>query len=315
MVSHRSNRNRRFAAPTSGAKRPLQLLLLTVLFGTAIGLVACGERTTDMDIQMFHAKTVQEGELIRGREAYMVYCVGCHGESGDGDGPAATFLDPKPRDFTKGTYKYTGVASGDLARDEDLLLTLNRGLPASSMPTWKLIDEATKLALVRYVKGFSPWYADGEEGYELPVAPNPWRDDPDGAIARGNVVYHGLAGCYKCHPAYTTHDDIRAAAVSMETLPPEEFPADLYQEKLKFSDTWQFDVRPPDFTRRLLTNGNELPDLFRVIQSGVGGTAMPTWAGILEPNDIWAMSYYVRSLSLMRGTPEGDKLRKELGIR
>ncbi len=268
-----------------------------------------------MDMQMFRAETMQEATLIRGREAYMVYCVGCHGENGDGNGPAATFLEPKPRDFTKGTYKYTGVASGDLARDEDLLRTLNRGLPASSMPTWKLIDEATKLALVKYVKQFSPWYADGEEGQGLPIAPDPWRDDPDGAIARGKAVYHGMAGCHKCHPAYATTDDIRTAAEAMGTVPPEEFPADLYLEKPKFSDTWQFDVRPPDFTRRLLTNGNEHADLVRAIQSGVGGTAMPTWAGILEPNDIWAMAYYVRSLSLMRGTPEGEELRKQLGIR
>jgi len=35
-----------------------------------------------------------------GRAVFEFNCVGCHGSRGDGDGPAAEFLDPKPADFT-----------------------------------------------------------------------------------------------------------------------------------------------------------------------------------------------------------------------
>jgi mono/diheme cytochrome c family protein len=281
----------------------------------AAWLAGCGERTTDMDRQMFGARTVSEETLIQGREAYMLYCVGCHGEKGDGQGPAAEFMHPKPRNFTKGIYKFVSTAAGDLARDEDLLRTINRGLHGSSMPAWNLLDQQTQKALVAYLKAFSEFYAEGEEGDALPVSPDPWKFDPASGRARGRIVYHGLATCYKCHPAYVTPAEIQEAARAMAAPVPESFPEDLYTEKIKHSETFDLDIRPPDFTRRPLRTGNELPDLLQVIQSGVGGTAMPTWAGVLEASDLWAMAHYVRGLTELRNTPAGDSLRAALGIR
>ncbi|MEA2396682.1 MAG: cytochrome c oxidase cbb3-type subunit, partial [Thermoleophilaceae bacterium] len=38
--------------------------------------------------------------LLRGKEVFLQRCVGCHGEKGDGKGPAAKFLSPPPADFT-----------------------------------------------------------------------------------------------------------------------------------------------------------------------------------------------------------------------
>lgn len=35
-----------------------------------------------------------------GPALYKDLCVGCHGESGKGDGPAAVGINPKPKDFT-----------------------------------------------------------------------------------------------------------------------------------------------------------------------------------------------------------------------
>lgn len=292
--------------------RNMATLLLT---GLLLAFAGCGERTTDMDMQMFRAHTVSEEVLIQGREAYMLYCVGCHGEKGDGKGPAAEFLEPKPRDFTKGIYKFVSTAAGDLARDEDLLRTINRGLHGSSMPAWNLVDRQTQAALVAYLKSFSDFYAEGEQGDALPVPPDPWKYDPSGGAARGRVVYHGLATCYKCHPAYASQEEIREAALAMSAPVPEAFAEDLYTEKVKRSETFDLDIRPPDFTRRQLRTGTALEDLMRVIQSGVGGTAMPTWAGVLDPADLWAMAHYVRTLTELRNTPAGDSLRLALGIR
>ena len=48
------------------------------------------------------------------------YCVGCHGANGDGKGPAADMLIVKPRDFTKGIFKFRSTPSGTLPTDEDL---------------------------------------------------------------------------------------------------------------------------------------------------------------------------------------------------
>src|SRR5262250_543949 len=58
-------------------------------------------------------------QLELGRTVYATYCVGCHGERGDGAGPAARFLNPKPRDFRVGRIKFAAVASGEAPRDDD----------------------------------------------------------------------------------------------------------------------------------------------------------------------------------------------------
>lgn len=302
---------RRHLRPSVGWLVPL------LLIATAFWLTSCGERTPNMDQEMFTATTAQQEELIRGRENYMVYCVGCHGPQGDGKGPAAEFLNPRPRDFTKGTFKYASVAAGELVRDDDLIRALNHGLPGSSMPRWNLLNETDKRALVAYIKTFSPRFVYERPGQPLPIAPDPYGDPAmeSDALERGKTVYHGFAGCYNCHPAYATHDEIKSAAATMGSVVPIGFSDSLYYEKPKISDTWGDTIRPPDFTRRRLSNGNTLDDLYRVIQAGVGGTAMPTWYGVLETQDLWAMAHYVRHLNMLRGTPAGDSLRQSYGIR
>ena len=52
---------------------------------------------------------------------------------GDGEGPAAKFLDPRPRDFTLGTFKFRTTQSGELPTNEDLFRTVSRGLPGTAM--------------------------------------------------------------------------------------------------------------------------------------------------------------------------------------
>lgn len=52
-----------------------------------------------------------------GRDLYMDYCTGCHGDTGRGDGPAAADLDRAPSDLTLiaerngGTFPSAGVMS------------------------------------------------------------------------------------------------------------------------------------------------------------------------------------------------------------
>lgn len=41
-------------------------------------------------------------EKAEGRRLYLTYCSGCHGESGKGDGPAASSLPAKPANHTDG---------------------------------------------------------------------------------------------------------------------------------------------------------------------------------------------------------------------
>src|SRR5215472_15137358 len=73
----------------------------------------------------------------RGKAVYEKWCLECHGEAGDGNGAAAKFMLPPPRDFTKGVYKIRTTASGELPTDDDLFYVVSEGMPGSAMPEWK----------------------------------------------------------------------------------------------------------------------------------------------------------------------------------
>jgi len=66
-------------------------------------------------------------------EIYIRRCSFCHGLLGDGEGPAAPYMDPRPRDFTLGTFKFRTTQSGELPTNEDLFRTVSRGLPGTAM--------------------------------------------------------------------------------------------------------------------------------------------------------------------------------------
>jgi hypothetical protein len=84
----------------------------------------------------------------------------------------------------------------------------------------------------------------------------------------------------------------------------------MYGSVLKESD-YGVKILPPDFTRtdlRSVRDDHRMEDLYRVIASGVGGTAMPTWKGSLPEEDIWALAHYVSSLVDLKERPEAREL-------
>ena len=74
------------------------------------------------------------GHAKDARSDFRRYCVGCHGELGDGKARTRVWLDPKPRDFTIATFKCRSTPTGTLPTDEDLFNTIGRGLTNSNMP-------------------------------------------------------------------------------------------------------------------------------------------------------------------------------------
>jgi mono/diheme cytochrome c family protein len=84
-------------------------------------------------------------ELIaRGKGAYAIWCVACHGEAGAGDGATAHTLDPRPRNFSTGKFK-----QGSSARQ--IFDTLGKGVPGSAMVAFKNLPEDDRWALAWYV--------------------------------------------------------------------------------------------------------------------------------------------------------------------
>lgn len=242
--------------------------------------------------------------LTHGERAYARYCRACHGDHGDARGPAAKGLRPPPRDFTLGEFKFAAVPGGTLPHDEDLIRIVRSGLNGTAMRGWDGVPEADLLAIVQYLKTFSPRWRQEQPGEAIATTPDPWRDRDAAAVARGRRLYHGLAQCLSCHPSYESKAGIDAASRALTGNGISDFRADLYGSELKESD-YGVKILPPDFTRtplRSVRADHELEDLHRVIASGVGGTAMPTWHGVLPDEDLWALAHYVRSLTAMRGT-------------
>src|SRR6476661_7381401 len=62
-----------------------------------------------------------------GKAVYDAHCSECHGSTGQGDGPAAPFLTPRPLDFTSGKYKIRTTETGSIPTDADLLRSVADG--------------------------------------------------------------------------------------------------------------------------------------------------------------------------------------------
>lgn len=289
--------------------RPQSLPLLGAI-AALTALAACDKDVWNPDDLTQGTSLRATGTLKRGREQYAMYCVGCHGESGDGEGPAARFLAPKPRDFRKGRVKFAAVPANTLPRDEDLVNTMNHGLPGTSMPAWNLVSDEDKLAIVAYLKTFSEVWQKEAPGVPVPIKPDPWRKKPERGIAEGERVYHGIAACSSCHPAYATRS---AIAEHMKTfdLPVAGFRDDMYGAVEKESD-WGAPIKPPDFLLDRTKIASTREELVRVIAAGVGGTAMPSWGDALTDKQIWGLAYYVESLIALRDTPGGAALKRAL---
>src|SRR5258708_11870012 len=76
------------------------------------------------------------GHAAAAKSDYRRYCVGCHGELGDGNGENFPWLDPKPRDFTLGVFKCRPTPTGTLPTDADLFNTIARGFAHSNITPW-----------------------------------------------------------------------------------------------------------------------------------------------------------------------------------
>ena len=110
----------------------------------------------------------QAGDANAGKAVYQVKCIGCHGEKGDGKGPAAELLVPQPRDFTSGIYKIR-TTSGKAPSDQDLFKVITDGMPGTSMPSWAVLPEKERWNLVAYIKAFAAdKFKEAPKKLELP---------------------------------------------------------------------------------------------------------------------------------------------------
>jgi mono/diheme cytochrome c family protein len=86
---------------------------------------------------------------------YRSLCARCHGVSGNGCGPAARGLNPYPRDYRRGIFKFKRTPLTLPPAADDLRATLMRGVPETAMPSFRSLTQAEREALVQYVRYLS----------------------------------------------------------------------------------------------------------------------------------------------------------------
>lgn len=112
------------------------------------------EEKTGLDLAKIDVAAGPAGGDARGQQRglYRQHCAHCHGISGDGAGPTATFLNPYPRDYRQGKFKFKSTDFAAKPTTADLRRTLVEGIPGTAMPSFALLPGDEIDALVEYVK-------------------------------------------------------------------------------------------------------------------------------------------------------------------
>jgi hypothetical protein len=161
--------------------------ILAGLFGTPDEPFAPDETGLDRG-KLKRASGPVHREAIGGAKGlYREHCVHCHGISGDGAGPTAAFLNPYPRDYREGWYKWKSTKREDRPTTDNLMRTLHEGVSGTAMPSFRLLPELDREALVEYVRYLS---IRGELERSLarmvhdsPKKGQPLKDDHDSLLA------------------------------------------------------------------------------------------------------------------------------------
>lgn len=256
---------------------------------------------------------------------YRVECLHCHGVEGGGDGASAHYLDPRPRDFRHGVFKYTALAQPSRPRRADLMRTLDDGLNGTSMPSFARLSRGERHGLADYVRllavrgeverRLAATYADEGEleddatssetadvyerwmkpDRELVVADSEAPPSSPELIALGDALFHDATkgNCASCHGENGAGDGVAAWKVGLDG-----------RKEPAYLDAWGRPILPRDLRHGVYRGGARPIDLYRRIWSGIPGTPMPALGTAKKPDgapavdstDVWALVHYVRSL-------------------
>lgn len=249
--------------------------------------------------------------LRRGFDVFTRFCVQCHGVNGDGQGVLAAHLKPKPRDYTQGIFKFISTSNGK-ARKADLVRTIRRGVPGTSMPSFATLSSSDlhdvadyvlalthrgelqrTLAQIAYDDGELPDDAAVDEIVEEILAP--WREANGSvvmpltpmppmtaeSIETGHQLFLKLA-CSRCHG-----NDGRGGSLGNVEVG---------------TDVWGHKAAAADLTSGMFHGGGRPIDIYRRIYAGIAGSPMPAFSGEFasNPDDIWRLVHFIKETGQRR---------------
>jgi DMSO reductase family type II enzyme heme b subunit len=215
----------------------------------------------------------QAGDASAGKAVYERKCAHCHGDKGDGKGPAAELLVPRPRDFTSGIFKIRSTAN-KMPTDQDLFNVISNGMPGTSMPAWSVLSERDRWNVIAYVKSFAAEkFKEAPKKAELPKEVGSSTE----SIKRGKEMFEAIE-CNKCHGAAGRADG---------------------PSRAELKDEWGQPIAPANLTKPWnFRGGKDRKEIATRLFVGVLGTPMPAFADSVEkPEDIWHLTNYILSLA------------------
>ena len=225
--------------------------------------------------------------LEAGKAVYAQHCAACHGVKGDGAGPATVWLFPRPRNFSAGLFKIKSTPGMALPTDEDLLGTVTRGMPGSSMPSFTYLSDSERRKAVQYIKyltaytdtagnrvnRFEQAKRNNEVAASISIPPEP--PVTVQSLADGARLFSKL-NCVICHGETGAGDGPNAPSLK---------------------DTQGLYLPPRDFNTGAFRGGHTGRDLFARIAVGLAGTPMVAFDNkVMTDRERWSLVHFIQSL-------------------
>jgi len=256
------------------------ILSLVVYFLFYFSAVVLAQESLSFDPESPSTKKIERSaeNIKAGEKIYIKRCLPCHGEKGASDGPAAIYLDPRPRDFTKGIFKIKTTLLDAPPTDEDHFRIVTRGIPGTAMPSWRtLLSEEERWQVIFYEQQtfFPEDRKDPSKRAAAIVIPAEPPTTPE-SVKKGDDLFHGKAGCFVCHGVNGKGDGPIAPTMR---------------------DIWGNPQLPRNFTKSwTFKGGREAKDIYTRMTTGIFASGMPSFATQLTDAERWDIAHFVRSI-------------------
>ncbi len=288
---------------------------------------------------------LNEQTLAEGSKLYRRQCLHCHGLTGDGHGPTGLWVNPHPRDYRRGFFKFTstsqsgwnpilGFKLGANRRPlrSDLVHTMQQGIDGTSMPSFGQLSEEDLEKIASYVIHLSvrgevellilqDLDKSKEQGLSEKTIRNKMRDSL--RLVLSNWLASQGSGIQVKYPF-----------ADWDKLPQTERDAKMqasiksgfqlfksancigchvdYGRQFNYKwDDWGNIIRPADVTAGIYRGGRRPVDLYYRLHSGLNGTPMPAFlTGNTTVAQVWDLVHFLQAVPYPAMLPED--VRKEV---